>query len=133
MDDTDQFRGSGGGGRALRVLIVEDDALIAMDAELMLLDAGQHVVGIAAEEDEAVRMALIHRPDVILLDLRLAKGGCGRRVAERLAGEVDVSIIFASGNLTPVMRERLAALSPAGMLGKPYGPDQLIGAIHELA
>ncbi|WP_245947711.1 response regulator [Jannaschia seohaensis] len=99
----------------------------------MLLDAGQHVVGIAAEEDEAVRMALIHRPDVILLDLRLAKGGCGRRVAERLAGEVDVSIIFASGNLTPVMRERLAALSPAGMLGKPYGPDQLIGAIHELA
>jgi DNA-binding NarL/FixJ family response regulator len=131
MVDTDRVRGPDGGRAALRILIVEDDVLIAMDAEMTLLDAGHEVVGIAADEEAAIALALRTSPDVLLLDLRLARGGCGRRVAERLAGKVRAAIVFASGNLTPDTRTRLMALSPAAMLPKPYRPEQLVRAMSQ--
>jgi DNA-binding NarL/FixJ family response regulator len=115
-----------------RVLIVEDEYLIAMDAELTLLDAGYEVVGIVADEEAAVRAALDTRPDVILLDLRLARGGSGRRVAERLAGQSDAAVVFVSGNLTPEARIELSLLDPAGLINKPYQPAQLVGALRQL-
>ena len=117
----------------MRVLIVEDDLLIALDAEMTLLSAGHDVVGTATAEDEAVDDALRERPDVILMDLRLADGGCGRRAAERILAELDVAIVFASGNLSPNMRERLARLDPVAMIGKPYLDTQLLGAVGQAA
>ena len=117
----------------MRILIVEDDLLIALDAEMTLLDAGHDVVGTAATEDAAVEAALLERPDVILMDLRLADGGCGRRAAERILAEIDVAIVFASGNLSPNMRERLARLDPVAMIGKPYLDTQLLGAVGQAA
>lgn len=120
-------------GPARRVLIVEDDLLIALDAELTLQDAGHDVIGTATTEDDAVETALREEPDILLLDLRLARGGCGRRVAERVRDALGVSIIFASGNLTPQMRERLARLDPVAMISKPYLEAQLLGAVAKAA
>ena len=129
MDELRGVRRPGDRGDALRILIVEDDVLIAMDAEMTLQDAGHEVVGTAADEESAVSLALALAPDVILLDLRLAAGGSGRRVAERLAGHSTAAIVFASGNLTPDMRETLRDHAPAAMLSKPYRPEQLVGAL----
>ena len=121
------------GAPALRVLIVEDELLIALGAEMCLTDAGHAVVGTAMAEDEAVALALRLCPDVILLDLRLANGGSGRRVAERLLGRIDVAIVFASGNLTPATRYTLAPLNPRAMISKPYLDSQLLGAVEGAA
>ena len=115
---------------ARRVIIVEDDLIIALGVEMTLTDAGHVVLGTAAGEDEAVALALCKRPDVILLDLKLANGGSGRRVAERLRGKLAVAIIFLSGNLTSNVRESLAALEPADMISKPYFDAQLLGAVE---
>lgn len=120
-------------GLMRRVLIVEDDLLIALDAELTLQDAGHDVIGTATTEDEAVKTALREEPDIVLLDLRLAGGGCGRRVAERMRLTISVAIIFASANLTPKMRERLEPLEPVAMISKPYLGAQLLGAVGKAA
>ena len=117
----------------LRVLIVEDELIIALGAEMALTENGHEVLGTATTEDEAVEMALATHPDVILLDLRLANGGCGRRVAERVLASIEVAIVFASGNLTPDMQARLAALHPAAMIGKPYFDAQLLKAVNGAA
>jgi DNA-binding NarL/FixJ family response regulator len=112
-----------------RVLIVEDELLIALDAELTLRAAGYDVVGTAAREDEAVAMALDARPDLMVVDLRLAGGGCGRRAAERVRAVLDVALVFASGNLDPATRTQLQALDPVVMLSKPYDGADLVRAI----
>ena len=117
----------------MRVLLVEDDLLIALDAEFMMTNAGHVVVGTAITEDEAVELALREQPDVLVLDLRLARGGCGRRVAERVREHWDVPVIFASGNLDPATRDRLAPLGPVAMIGKPYLGTQLVGALERVA
>ena len=111
------------------MLIVEDELLIALGAEMTLMDAGHEVLGTATTEDEAVEMALRKRPDLILLDLKLARGGSGRRVAERVLEQFAVAIVFASGNLTPAMRETLAPLNPCAMISKPFLDTQLLAAV----
>ncbi|WP_051928668.1 response regulator [Palleronia rufa] len=111
------------------ILIVEDELLIALDAEMTLQDAGFEVVGTAATEDDAVTMALEARPDLMVLDLRLADGGCGRRVAERVRTEIKVAIVFASGNLDPAKKRELDPLDPVAMLSKPYDGPELLRAV----
>lgn len=60
-----------------RVLVVEDEFFVALDLESILLEAGKEVVGIAAEADEAVVLARRERPDLVLMDIRLAGGSDG--------------------------------------------------------
>lgn len=118
---------------SMRIMIVEDDLIIALDAEMTLREAGHEVVGTATTEDGAVTMALREQPEVMLIDLRLAGGGCGRRVAERVRAVLPVAIVFASGNLDGPTRRRLGVLHPAAMLTKPYLPQQLEAAIGKAA
>ena len=113
----------------LRILIVEDELLIALDAEIALEAAGHDVVGTATTEEQAVEMALSHQPELVIVDLRLAGGGCGRTVVKRLRPILDVHIIFASGNLDPAMRARLREFEPLAMLSKPYSSDELVRTI----
>lgn len=117
----------------MRILIVEDDVVTALDAELALMGAGHVVVGTAAREEEAVRMALRERPDVMVLDMQLADGGSGPRVAERVRAVLDVPVVFASGSLGPAERRSLAALEPVAMIDKPYHDAQLLGAVAQAA
>ena len=115
--------------RAQRILIVEDDLLIALDVETTLGEAGHDVVGTVMTEDAAVETALRLRPDVLLLDLRLAHGGSGRCVAERVAGRIEVALVFASGSLTPPVRADLAPLRPVALIDRPYLDAELLSAV----
>ncbi len=58
----------------MRVLIVEDEALVALELEELLLGEGFEVVGRAANAAQAIDLGRLHRPDVALLDLNLADG-----------------------------------------------------------
>lgn len=117
----------------LRILIVEDELLIALDAEMALEDAGHDVVGTATTEEKAIELALIHKPDLMIVDLRLKNGGCGRAAVKEIRLQLDVPVIFASGNLDPAMRARLEEFKPIGMLSKPYGSDELVRFVAKAA
>jgi two-component system, response regulator PdtaR len=71
-----------------RVLIVEDEALVAMDLRESLEDMGYKVVGVAADSARAFEMAAME-PDLALVDLNLRDGLTGPEIGKRLAREHD--------------------------------------------
>lgn len=81
----------------LRVLIVEDEALVAMLIEDALLLHDHQVTGIADTRAAALALAEREMPDLALCDVRLAEGDCGREVARALA-ERGIPCVFLSGN-----------------------------------
>ena len=114
----------------MRVLIVEDETLIAMDIEMTVADAGHEVVGLARSASEAIALATEHRPDIVLMDLNLAEGSRGDEAARVISERLGIRSIFLSGSIDGTTRAALGALEPAGLIGKPMQPRDLIGALE---
>ena len=111
-----------------RVLIAEDDALIAELLEEVIAGGGYAVCGVAATSDEAVRLGKLCNPDLAVLDVQLAQGGDGMEVAALLAEEVQqIGILFATANC-----ESVFARKPRGhaCLAKPFLPATLLAALE---
>jgi CheY-like chemotaxis protein len=110
-----------------RILVVEDEYLVAMLAEAALLDAGFVVVGIAQSADEAIGMAMAHSPDLVIMDIRLAGEGDGIDAAMHLA-QHDVPCVFATAHTDPATRTRGDAAAPLAWVSKPYTAADLVTA-----
>jgi len=82
----------------LNVLVAEDDLMIADLIEESLVDAGYHVCGIARTVPDAVRLGKLHRPDLAIIDMKLADGGLGTDIVPKLANGHRIGILYASGN-----------------------------------
>lgn len=108
----------------LKVLIAEDDLMIADMAEEILVDAGYEVCGIARTVAEGVALAVLHKPDLAVLDLRLAGGGLGTEIAARIGGPgPKLGILYASGNMGQLS---LTASDGHACLAKPYRSSDLV-------
>lgn len=119
-------------GRQLRVLIVEDEALVADDLADTIEAAGALVIGVAAEQRDAIRFTVDHRPDVVLMDIRLRNGDDGIDAAEALRAIIDIPIIFCTGNGDPATRRRVQAFANAELLLKPVDYERLIQTIGRI-
>ena len=106
-----------------RILIVEDEPLVAFDNEHILRDAGYEIVATVDTVEDAVS-AIDQKVDLVLADVRLSDGGNGRDVA-RAAQEKGVPLIFVIGG-SPDDARSLAV----GLLTKPYGQRDLLAAIE---
>lgn len=80
-----------------RVLIVEDEVLIALDMEAMIEDLGHDPVGIAPDSDDALRLAETQQPDVALVDLHLRDGLTGPQIG-KLLSELGITVVFVTAN-----------------------------------
>ena len=117
----------------LKVLIVEDNLLAAMDLEMQVEDAGHEVVGTAVDLAFCRMAADAASPDVALMDLRLKRSDSGEEAARWLRETYDVPCIFVSRNVDEATRERLSELAPAAFVGKPVLPSRLVDALAEAA
>src|SRR4051812_31780319 len=84
------------------VLIVEDDPLIALSLQMVLEDEGYEVCGVAATERQAISLGLTHRPDVAVVDVRLAEGSgieAGRNVSMIMRQALVQFKLGSSGSL----------------------------------
>ncbi|KJX90016.1 histidine kinase response regulator hybrid protein (plasmid) [Agrobacterium tumefaciens] len=115
----------------LRILIVEDEFLIALELESSLLDAGYKVVGIAVTATEAVAMARAEQPNLAVMDIRLADRTDGVEAAIELFGMFGIRSIFASAHADEETRKRAAPARPIGWVQKPYSADALIRVIRD--
>ncbi len=77
-----------------RVLIIEDEPLIAMDIESIVRDQGHEVTGVAVTRDEAVALAMEDRPGLVLADIQLADDSSGIDAVKDILAEFDVPVIF---------------------------------------
>jgi DNA-binding NarL/FixJ family response regulator len=113
------------------ILIVEDDFLIAMEAESALIAAGFQIIGIAATAEEAISLARAHKPVIAIMDIRLAGRRDGIDAAGDLYREIGLRCVFATAHDDPQTRARATPLSPLGWLSKPYTMTSLINQVRE--
>ena len=113
--------------QTLKVLIIEDETLIAMDLEEMIDAMGHRVVGIARSAKEAVNLFGIYKPDLILADIHLADGSSGVEAVNVIQSTMSVPVIFITA-----FPERLSGFrrhENATMLSKPFNVQDLHAAI----
>lgn len=109
---------------AVRLLIVEDDAVIAADLSTLLNDLGYQVCASCPDARTAMTAIPVHRPDLVLLDIHLGQGKDGIHVAERINGD-RIPFIFVTGHTDKGTLERVKAVRPAGFIIKPFDEDDL--------
>jgi DNA-binding response OmpR family regulator len=109
----------------LKVLIVEDDLMLADFAEEILAEHGYEVSGIARTVTDAVALARRTSPDLVILDLRLADGGLGTEVAAQLSAPGRPGILYVTGNMSQV-----ALTHGDACLAKPYRAVDLLRGLE---
>jgi DNA-binding response OmpR family regulator len=112
----------------LKVMIVEDDLMLADFAEEILVEHGYEISGIARTVADAVALARRSMPDLVILDLRLADGGLGTDVAAQLSPLSGPGILYVTGNMSQV-----ALTDGDACLGKPYRAVDLLRGLEIVA
>jgi len=116
-------------GRA-RVLIVEDEALIARDIQHRVREMGYQADWLAASGEDALALARDIAPQMVLMDLKLGKGIDGVQTTEMLRAICDVPVIYLTAFCDAETIERAKLTAPAGYLVKPFATRELRIAIE---
>ncbi|WP_207456721.1 response regulator [Azospirillum sp. SYSU D00513] len=111
--------------RRLRLLVVEDEAIPALLMEQTLTALGYEVCDIADSESSALQAVEQHRPDLILMDIRLAEGSDGIDTATKARTHYGVPSLFMTAHSDPATRARAESAKPLGFLLKPYSREQV--------
>ncbi len=113
-----------------RVLVIEDEAIIAMDIESIVAGLGHHVTGVGRTREGAVALGKKDRPDLILADIQLADNSSGiDAVNDLLSHFGDIPVIFITA-----FPERLLTgerPEPAFLISKPYNEEQVRSAVSQ--
>jgi CheY-like chemotaxis protein len=105
-----------------RILIVEDEPVVAESLSQLLQHEGHQVVGVASDEPSALKKAAQGRPDLVLMDVRLAKGSDGIETARKMQAKRPVAVMFMSAYHDKTTRERAASVPSVGFIPKPLCP-----------
>ena len=112
-----------------RVLIIEDEPIIAMDVETIVRDLGHEVTGVAVTRDEAVALAMEDRPGLVLADIQLADDSSGIDAVKDILAEFQVPVIFITA-----FPERLLTgerPEPTFLITKPFQRSTVKAAISQ--
>jgi CheY-like chemotaxis protein len=113
-----------------RILVVEDEILIAEDLRFTLQRMGHHVIGIASSGVDAVQKASELHPDLVLMDVRLQGAMDGIEAARIIRSKADIPVIYVTAHASA-----LASLQQdwcSACLAKPFSPMQLEAAINSV-
>lgn len=113
----------------MRVLIAEDDPVIALGLERTVAGLGHEVVGRADNGEKAVAEASRSRPDVVVLDLMMP-GLSGLEAARRMTAERSIPIVAVTAYDNPELVEEAAGCGVAAYLVKPVTPRQVGSALR---
>lgn len=115
-----------------RVLIVEDNWLVALEMEATLEEAGFTVLGVAVSAEEAIRACQSECPDLVLMDIRLLGARDGVDAAVEIRERFGVGSIFVSAHDDPGVRARAESARPLGWIVKPVNSGELLRLIAEM-
>ena len=120
--------------KKIKVLIVEDEVLIAQWLTAEMEDLGYNVLDFVTSGEEAIIIAKKHKPDILLLDINLSGYIDGIEAAEKIAETLDIPIIFMTGYNEVKIFERAQKMKPVAYLEKPidmYNIKPVIESIME--
>lgn len=110
----------------VKILIAEDNILLADMLEIFLESEGYEVCGIASTVNQAVMLADLHQPDIAILDYRLAHGEFGSQIRPLLEGDRGMGILYVSGDSLNTI---LTKADGDAYIQKPYAMNDLIRAL----
>lgn len=113
-----------------RILVVEDEQIIAADLTHKLERMGHRVVGTAIAGHEAIAIAERVRPDVVLMDVQLEDGMTGTDAARTIQERTGSKIIFLTAFPGVFLADPARMSDPGICLGKPFSHRQLEGALN---
>jgi CheY-like chemotaxis protein len=111
----------------MEILIVEDESVVAMEMQRILRDAGHNVLGVARRATDAIALARRERPDLALIDVRLAGGTSGVDAARQIWRLFETPSILVTGHAEEA---RGAAAVAIGCLRKPFAPVDLLEVVR---
>ena len=113
----------------LRVLVVEDEALVADYLADVIEEAGHEVAGFAATGEKALEYLARDRIDLAILDIKLKGSMTGIDVAHR-SRERAIPHVFISGSGDPLTRQAAEATGPLAFLQKPFNQERLVSILR---
>jgi CheY-like chemotaxis protein len=108
-----------------RILIVEDEGVVAADIAMSLRSMGYEVAATAATAGEALSLAGSERPDIVLMDIMLGGGPDGIEAAEKIRSELDIPVIFVTAFADDETLDRAKVTEPFGYIVKPIDDREL--------
>ena len=115
---------------AHKILIVDDEGIIAMDLRNQLEDFGYEVVATAFSGGQAISLAVEHKPDLIMMDIVLKGNMDGISAAQLITEAMDIPVIFLTSYSDPATIKRAKTVGAYGYLIKPFRPDELHSSIE---
>lgn len=115
----------------IKILLVEDNALIALQLKMFLARAGYDVLDPVVRGSDAIAIARQENPNVILMDIRLIGEMDGIETAQRIREFSQARIIFATGHSDRDYKQRADALNPIAYLVKPVDVREIIAIITQ--
>ena len=112
-----------------KILIVEDEMVVQLHLSRIVEELGHVVVGTAADRDEALEIAAVEKPTLVLMDIHLAAGTDGVETATQLVQQHDCAVVFISAYADEATVGRTEQLGAAGYLVKPFTQAQVRAAI----
>ena len=115
---------------ATEVLIIEDEPLIALDLKRVLELLGHSIVAIARTRDDAVKAATVHKPGLVIADIRLADGSSGLDAVNEILRSFTVPVVFVT-----TFPERLSTgqgPEPAFLIPKPFRDDSVRAIVSQV-
>lgn len=110
-----------------RILVVEDESVIAFDLELQLTSLGYQVVGVVASGEQAIARAGDACPDIVLMDIHLEGEMDGIEAARQIRDQYRIPVVFLTAYAEEGTLKRAEATLPYGYLVKPPGATQPYG------
>lgn len=108
-----------------RILVVEDEQVVAVDIESQLTQLGYDVVGVASSGEEAVRLAKEKSPDLVLMDIQLHGSTDGIAAAAQIRRRSQVPVIFVTAHANSEFIDRATKAGPFDYVTKPYSSNDL--------
>lgn len=114
----------------VKILIVEDESIVALDLSMRLQKEDYDVVGIAAGSDEAIPLFTDQKPDLVLMDINIKGSRDGIETAKALKKIHDVPLIFLTAFSQTEYVNRAKAVNPSAYLVKPFNNESLHTSIQ---
>ena len=109
---------------------MEDDMIISLVIENMVKELGHDVVGKATTGDEAIKLAVTHSPDLLLMDIRLKGEMDGIEAVTEIKQKIETSVIYLTGNSDRVNYERARETEFIDLITKPFTISDLTRSLN---
>jgi CheY-like chemotaxis protein len=117
----------------LRLVIVEDEFIVAYELQEMLTQMGHRVCDVVGSGERALEACEADRPDCVLMDVNIRGASDGVQVAAAIQERFGAAVVFLTGFQVADVGERAGSVRPAAVLGKPIDRDELRAVLDRLA